>query len=117
MTRASVARSMFPPLITHTTRSPASWSRSFIAAISGAARALGEVVRRAQRQPDTAGELVFGERHDIVELTLKDAEWQIEGHARRHAFGERIGALADDARMVAPRARERVGAGRLHADD
>src|SRR5262249_22810454 len=40
------------------------------------AGALGKVVRRPQREPHAAGELLFGERDDIVELLLQDAEWQ-----------------------------------------
>src|SRR5919204_667500 len=69
----------------------------------------GEIVRGAQRKADAGGELVFGERHDIVELALENAEREIEGDARRHPLGERIGVVADDARVRFPRARERVG--------
>ena len=68
-------------------------------------------------RPDAVGQLAFAQRHDLVELLAKDAERQIERHAGRHPFGERRDRVVAHARSRAPRARERVRALRLHADD
>ena len=70
----SVARSMFPPLITQTTRLPRSRSRELDGGGQrGGARAFGEAVRGFEREAHAAGELVLGERHDVVQLALQDA--------------------------------------------
>ena len=90
---------MLPPLITQTTFFPASRSRSFTAGQSGAAPApSARLCVVAQRQADALRQLLFGQRDDVVELALENPERQIEGDARRHAFGERVGPVADDAR-------------------
>src|SRR4051795_10395420 len=81
------------------------------------AGALGQVVRRPQRQPDAISELVFAQRHDVVQLTLEDAEGQIERDARRHPLRKRRRRVADDASAGAPGARERVGGRGLDADN
>src|SRR6516164_6407441 len=81
------------------------------------AGALREIVCRPHRQANSIREFLFRQRDDVIEFAFQDVEREIEGDARGHPFGERVGPLADDARGTSPRSCERVGALRLHADD
>ena len=98
--------SRFPPLITHTTRCPAIWSRHFIAAAMAAPPApSARLCVRSSASAHAVGELLFAQQHEVVEPALQDAKRQIEGDARRDAFGKRVGRRADDARAGPPRTR------------
>src|SRR5207248_11140359 len=74
----------------------------------GSAGAFGEIVRRAKSEANAGGELVLAELDDVVELWFENAEGEIERDARGHSFGERVGFLADDARVRFPRSREGI---------
>ena len=63
-------------------------------------RAFRQVVGGIERQAHAVGELLFGQRHDVVELAPQDVEGQIEGHARRHALGKRRRLIAGHARAA-----------------
>ena len=90
----------------------ASWRRSSDAAPAPSARLC--VARNASRTPSASSSSLSVTMSSSSRF--EDLERQVEGDARRHAFGEGVGRLADDARPVLPRSRERVGALRLDAD-
>ena len=57
---------------------------------------------RPEREAHPLHQLLVGERHHVVQQLAKNAEGEIEGHARGHPLGEGCGALSDHARAGAP---------------
>ena len=84
----------------------------------GRAGSFRQIVRGPQRQPDPLRQLLLAQRHDIVEV-LACRISNVRSNVTRVAMpSANVSAtVADHALAPAPRAGERIGARRLHADD